>query len=231
MWLGSEQARAVLTNAAYVHLKRVQFSKFASQLSAASQAILLSGPEGICLSALGRLQPLSHDVVFDLAADGFYRHCIVVIMPDGQPRDSGVPVVFCISVSGTEAYHQRIAKALAHNFEANLLLLDVTDLVSKVRGNLRIGWCSFRCSSRFHCRQTLSCSSIQVPCCCSYSSAHACPWGWFFRSLFCSRPSHCCTRALQSGFFWYGDPRRFFGVLGLKVKRNLENALLFGSRR
>ncbi|KAL3693907.1 hypothetical protein R1sor_007558 [Riccia sorocarpa] len=73
----NEQARHVLTNAAYVHLKRAQFSKFTSQLSAASQAILLSGPEG------------------------------------------------------TEAYHQRIAKALAHNFEAKLLLLDVTDLVSK----------------------------------------------------------------------------------------------------
>ncbi|CAM6112210.1 unnamed protein product [Calypogeia fissa] len=75
----NEQARAALTNAAYVHLKRAQFSKFASQLSAASQAILLSGPEG------------------------------------------------------TEAYHQRIAKALAHNFEAKLLLLDVTDLVSKTK--------------------------------------------------------------------------------------------------
>jgi hypothetical protein len=73
----NDQARATLTNAAYVHLKRAQFSKFASQLSAASQAILLSGPEG------------------------------------------------------TEAYHQRVAKALAHNFEAKLLLLDVTDLVSK----------------------------------------------------------------------------------------------------
>ncbi|BBN05173.1 ATPase family AAA domain-containing protein 1 [Marchantia polymorpha subsp. ruderalis] len=73
----NDQACHVLTNAAYVHLKQAQFSKFTSQLSAASQAILLSGPEG------------------------------------------------------SEAYHQRVAKALAHNFEAKLLLLDVTDLVSK----------------------------------------------------------------------------------------------------
>ncbi|PKA54460.1 Katanin p60 ATPase-containing subunit A1 [Apostasia shenzhenica] len=40
----SEQTRAVLTSAAFVHLKHGDFSKYTRNLSPASQAILLSGP-------------------------------------------------------------------------------------------------------------------------------------------------------------------------------------------
>ncbi|XP_068664820.1 uncharacterized protein [Aristolochia californica] len=40
----SEQTRVLLTSAAYVHLKQVDFSKYTRNLSPASRAILLSGP-------------------------------------------------------------------------------------------------------------------------------------------------------------------------------------------
>ncbi|XP_008810933.1 peroxisome biosynthesis protein PAS1-like isoform X2 [Phoenix dactylifera] len=73
----SEKTRALLTSAAYVHLKQVDLSKYTRNLSPASRAILLSGP--------------------------------------------------------AELYQQIIAKALAHFFEAKLLLLDVTDFSLKVQ--------------------------------------------------------------------------------------------------
>ncbi|XP_010917036.2 uncharacterized protein [Elaeis guineensis] len=73
----SEQTRALLTSAAYVHLKQADLSKFTRNLSPASQAILLSGP--------------------------------------------------------AELYQQMLAKALAHYFEAKLLLLDVTDFSLKIQ--------------------------------------------------------------------------------------------------
>ncbi|CAM8906004.1 unnamed protein product [Rhodiola kirilowii] len=73
----SEQTRALLTNAAYVHLKHSEISKYTRNLAPASRAILLSGP--------------------------------------------------------AEIYHQMLAKALSHFFEAKLLLLDVTDFALKVQ--------------------------------------------------------------------------------------------------
>ncbi|XP_008792386.1 calmodulin-interacting protein 111-like isoform X1 [Phoenix dactylifera] len=73
----SEQTRAILTSAAYVHLKQVDLSKYTRNLSPASRAILLSGP--------------------------------------------------------AELYQQMLAKALAHYFEAKLLLLDVTDFSLKIQ--------------------------------------------------------------------------------------------------
>lgn len=42
----SEQTQALLTSAAYVHLKHSDFSKHARNLSPASRTILLSGPAG-----------------------------------------------------------------------------------------------------------------------------------------------------------------------------------------
>lgn len=42
----SEQTRALLTSAAYVHLKHAEVSKYMRNLAPASQTILLSGPAG-----------------------------------------------------------------------------------------------------------------------------------------------------------------------------------------
>ncbi|KAI5067328.1 hypothetical protein GOP47_0017856 [Adiantum capillus-veneris] len=42
----SEQTRVLLTNAACVHLKQLQFSKFTRNLSPASRTVLLTGPNG-----------------------------------------------------------------------------------------------------------------------------------------------------------------------------------------
>ncbi|KAL5226941.1 hypothetical protein ABZP36_015206 [Zizania latifolia] len=72
----SEQTRAVLTSAAYVHLKQADISKYTRNLAPASRAILLSGPAELC--------------------------------------------------------QQMLAKALAHYFEAKLLLLDPTDFLIKI---------------------------------------------------------------------------------------------------
>ncbi|KAL8064077.1 hypothetical protein ABFS82_01G067200 [Erythranthe guttata] len=72
----SEQTRVLLTSAAFVHLKKADFSKHMRNLSPASRTILLSGP--------------------------------------------------------AELYQQMLAKALAHYFEAKLLLLDVTDFSLKI---------------------------------------------------------------------------------------------------
>ncbi|KAA8520892.1 hypothetical protein F0562_011565 [Nyssa sinensis] len=73
----SEQTRVLLTNAAFVHLKKADFSKHTRNLSPASRTILLSGP--------------------------------------------------------AELYQQILAKALAHYFEAKLLLLDATDFSLKIQ--------------------------------------------------------------------------------------------------
>jgi ABC-type transport system involved in Fe-S cluster assembly fused permease/ATPase subunit len=43
----SERTRVLLTSAAYVHLKHLNFSKHTRNLTPASRAILLSGPAGI----------------------------------------------------------------------------------------------------------------------------------------------------------------------------------------
>ncbi|XP_020240999.1 uncharacterized protein LOC109819630 isoform X2 [Asparagus officinalis] len=73
----SDQTHAVLTSAAFVHLKQAEISKYTRKLSPASRAILLSGP--------------------------------------------------------AELYQQMLAKALAHHFEAKLLLLDITDFSLKMQ--------------------------------------------------------------------------------------------------
>ncbi|XP_073130197.1 uncharacterized protein [Henckelia pumila] len=73
----SEQTRVLLTGAAFVHLKKGDFSKHTRNLSPASRTILLSGPN--------------------------------------------------------ETYQQMLAKALAHYFEAKLLILDVTDFSLKIQ--------------------------------------------------------------------------------------------------
>ncbi|CAH1445518.1 unnamed protein product [Lactuca virosa] len=88
----SERTRALLTSAAYVHLKHLDVSKHTRNLSPASRAILLSGP--------------------------------------------------------AEFYHQYLAKALSHEFEAKLLVLDITDLSVKMQSKYgtskkdsSIKWC------------------------------------------------------------------------------------------
>ncbi|KAL2527373.1 P-loop containing nucleoside triphosphate hydrolase superfamily protein [Abeliophyllum distichum] len=73
----SERTRVLLTSAAYIHLKQLDFSKHTRNLSPASRAILLSGP--------------------------------------------------------AELYQQMLAKALAHHFEAKLLLLDIFDFSLKMQ--------------------------------------------------------------------------------------------------
>ncbi|XP_076951896.1 uncharacterized protein LOC143625465 isoform X2 [Bidens hawaiensis] len=73
----SKQTRVLLTSAAFVYLKNIDFAKHTRNLSPASRTILLSGP--------------------------------------------------------AESYQQMLAKALAHYFEAKLLLLDVTDFSLKVQ--------------------------------------------------------------------------------------------------
>ncbi|KAK9059314.1 hypothetical protein SSX86_021933 [Deinandra increscens subsp. villosa] len=73
----SEQTRTLLTSAAFVYLKNIDFSKHTRNLAPASRTILLSGP--------------------------------------------------------AELYQQMLAKALAHYFDAKLLLLDVTDFSLKLQ--------------------------------------------------------------------------------------------------
>ncbi|GJR83283.1 putative adenosinetriphosphatase [Tanacetum coccineum] len=73
----SEQTRSLLTSAAFVYLKNIDFSKHTRNLAPASRTILLSGP--------------------------------------------------------AELYQQMLAKALAHHFEAKLLLLDTTDFSLKIQ--------------------------------------------------------------------------------------------------
>ncbi|KAM0030110.1 putative AAA+ ATPase domain, ATPase, AAA-type, core, AAA ATPase, AAA+ lid domain-containing protein [Helianthus debilis subsp. tardiflorus] len=73
----SEQTRTLLTSAAFVYLKNIDFAKHTRNLAPASRTILLSGP--------------------------------------------------------AELYQQMLAKALAHFFDAKLLLLDVTDFSLKLQ--------------------------------------------------------------------------------------------------
>ncbi|KAM1397097.1 hypothetical protein ACFX2I_014712 [Malus domestica] len=54
----SEQTRALITSAAYVHLKRAEVSKYTRNLSPASRAILLSGPAELYQQQLAKA--LSH---------------------------------------------------------------------------------------------------------------------------------------------------------------------------
>ncbi|GJS26014.1 hypothetical protein Tco_0486634 [Tanacetum coccineum] len=72
-----EQTRSLLTSAAFVYLKNIDFSKHTRNLAPASRTILLSG--------------------------------------------------------ACELYQQMLAKALAHHFEAKLLLLDTTDFSLKIQ--------------------------------------------------------------------------------------------------
>eukprot|EP00249_Psilotum_nudum_P020429 c27701_g1_i2 orf=434-2992(+) len=56
----SEQTKILLTNAAYVHLKQANFTKFTRNLSPASRAILLTGPPGTDLYRQTLAKALSH---------------------------------------------------------------------------------------------------------------------------------------------------------------------------
>ncbi|XP_057477868.1 uncharacterized protein LOC130765457 isoform X2 [Actinidia eriantha] len=107
----SEQTRIILTSAAFVRLKKTDFSKHTRNLSPASSAILLSGPAGW---------------LFEICAIDIsyvYLHCRMYVFT----KLSGYISHF------EELYQQMLAKALAHYFEAKLLLLDVTDFLLKIQ--------------------------------------------------------------------------------------------------
>lgn len=61
--INSEQTRALLTSAAYVHLKHAEVSKYTRNLAPASRAILLSGPagwlSGFCILSLSIINLLT----------------------------------------------------------------------------------------------------------------------------------------------------------------------------
>lgn len=106
----------LLTSAAYVHLKQAEFSKYTRNLSPASRAILLSGPAGwlfeisYCLTTLD--YEYIHAFIFGTKNNDYLCHF-------------------------EELYQQMLAKALAHFFEAKMLLLDVLDFSLKVSAT---GW-------------------------------------------------------------------------------------------
>ncbi|KAL8498604.1 hypothetical protein ACS0TY_021808 [Phlomoides rotata] len=93
----SERTKVLLNNAAFVHLKKANFSKHTRNLSPASRTILLSGTN--------------------------------------------------------EMYQQMLAKALAHYFEAKLLLLDVNDFSLKVQNK-------YGCSREFSFKRSPSESTL-----------------------------------------------------------------------
>ncbi|XP_047337891.1 putative cell division cycle ATPase [Impatiens glandulifera] len=97
----SDQTRILLTNAAYVHFKKSDYSKYTRNLAPASRKILLSGPAG-----------LFHIILFQI----ILLHILIL------------PCFF-----RQEFYHQMLAKALSHCFEAKLLLLDVNDFILKIQ--------------------------------------------------------------------------------------------------
>lgn len=107
---GRERTRMLLTSAAYVHLKHSDLSKHTRNLSPASRAILLSGPTGM---------PFGNDYVFLLT-------CLCLFFFFFLRAN----LTACLIP--TEPYHQMLAKALAHDFQSKLLLLDVTDFSIKV---------------------------------------------------------------------------------------------------
>jgi hypothetical protein len=92
-------------------LKHADVSKYIRNLSPASRAILLSGPAG-WLSGLENFPDLAW--IYD--AFKIFRQPVFMIR------------FFFVE----ELYQQMLAKALAHFFDAKLLLLDVTDFSLKV---------------------------------------------------------------------------------------------------
>lgn len=110
----SERTHALLTNAAYVHLKHFDVSKHTRNLSPASRAILLSGPAGMV-----NWWSKTHCTSFS-----FPEKFQVVISSESL---TNVDVVWSV-----EFYQQALARALAHHFEAKLLLLDLNDFSLKV---------------------------------------------------------------------------------------------------
>jgi hypothetical protein len=92
----------VLTSAAYVHLKQADISKYTRNLAPASRAILLSGPAG---------------------NSAFTAEVNILSL-----LQTKVKTKFLLE----ELYQQMLAKALAHYFQAKLLLLDPTDFLIKV---------------------------------------------------------------------------------------------------
>jgi len=84
-------------------LKKGDFSKYTRNLAPASRTILLSGPAG-------------------------WSSCNLALFKSGCCRLKVSKMCLC----NAELYQQMLAKALAHFFDAKLLLLDVTDFVLKV---------------------------------------------------------------------------------------------------
>lgn len=96
-----------LTSAAYFHLKQADFSKHTRNLSPASRAILLSGPTGMLSWSYGST---IHASFILIRTNDFYFFLVL----------------------SEELYRQMLAKALAHSFDAKLLLLDVTEFTLRV---------------------------------------------------------------------------------------------------
>lgn len=102
----SERTRLLLINAAYVHLKHLDVSKHTRNLSPASRAILLSGPAGTIA----------------------FVYCLFSFLVAFYPI-----INFNIRLSFlAEPYQQTLAKALAHHFDAKLLLVDMANFSLKV---------------------------------------------------------------------------------------------------
>lgn len=102
----------MLTSAALFHLKKSDLSKHTRNLSPASRTILLSGPAG----------KLFLKCLFEFANSSSLAFYII-----------GCIYLFFVY---SEFYQQLLAKALAHHFEAKLLLLDATDFSQKVSGKV-----------------------------------------------------------------------------------------------
>lgn len=120
----SDQTREVLISAAFVHLKNAELSKHIRNLSAASRAILLSGPTGssppaqksICLGVLAAIAvPVLLMAIFFFS---FWKLMVILL-----------------TAACAEPYLQSLAKALSHYFKARLLILDATDFSLRVSGN------------------------------------------------------------------------------------------------
>lgn len=108
----SERAKVLLTSAAYVHLKHFDVSKHARNLSPASRVILLSGPTGMWSSYFSTSNQTIIQGVFGFLTLNLFLFGLLSVLQ--------------------ELYLQTLAKALAHDCEAKLLILDITDFSLKV---------------------------------------------------------------------------------------------------
>lgn len=109
----SDQTKEVLISAAFVHLRKAELSKHIRNLSAASRAILLSGPTGWSPQALKSIR-------FESCCSATL--CLLM-------------VILLLTASCAEPYLQSLAKALSHYFKARLLILDANDFSLRVSGS------------------------------------------------------------------------------------------------